>query len=78
MKYMLLHYVDETAESDAEEDREAQTLLASWLDDTIGRGVNPHGSILQSSRHAVTVRTRDGELLLPGQQLPARGQPLIS
>ena len=26
MKYMLLHYVDETAESDAEEDREAQTL----------------------------------------------------
>jgi len=45
MKFMLLHYVDETAESDEQEDREGMAQLASWLDDTTGRGVNLHGSI---------------------------------
>ena len=61
---MLLHYVDETAESTPEEVREDQARLASWLDDTVGRGVNLHGSILGPSRDAATVRTSDGELLV--------------
>ena len=43
MKYLLLHYVDETAESDAEVSREGRALLASWLEDTIARGVNLQG-----------------------------------
>jgi len=64
MKYMLLHYVDETAPSGAGEDQEAKARLAAWLEDTIGRGVNLYGSILQPSRNAATVRTRDGELLI--------------
>ena len=40
MKFMLLHYVDETTEMSAEESREDQALLTAWLDDTIARGVN--------------------------------------
>jgi hypothetical protein len=64
MKYLLLHYVDETAEYDAEVSREGRALLASWLEDTIARGVNLQGSFLQPSRNAATVRTRDGELLV--------------
>jgi len=64
MKFMLLHYVDETVESDEQENREGMTQLASWLDDTIGHGVNLHGSILQPSRSATTVRTRDDEILV--------------
>jgi hypothetical protein len=64
MKYLLLHYVDETAEYDAEVSREGRALLASWLEDTIARGVKPHGSYLPPSRNAATIRTRDGELLV--------------
>ena len=64
MKFLLLHYVDETNEMDAEETREDRALLASWLEDTIARGVNLQGSYLQPSRNAATIRTRDGELLV--------------
>jgi len=64
MKFLLLHYVDETNEMSAEESREDQALLAAWLEDTIARGVNLRGSYLQPSRNAATIRARDGELLL--------------
>ena len=64
MKFLMLHYVDEAAVMDAEEAREDRALLASWLEDTIARGVNLQGSYLQPSRNAATVRTRDGELLV--------------
>ena len=49
---------------DAEESREDRALLASWLEDTIARGVNLQGSYLQPSRNAATIRARDGELLV--------------
>ena len=64
MKFLLLHYADETTEMSAEERREDQALLASWLEDTIARGVNLQGSYLQPSQNAATIRARDGELLL--------------
>jgi hypothetical protein len=64
MKFMLLHYADETTEMDAEQRREDQALLTSWLEDTIARGVNPQGSYLQPSRTAATVRARDGDLFV--------------
>jgi hypothetical protein len=64
MKFLLLHYVDETTEMNAEETREDRALLASWLEDTIARGVNMQGSCLQPSQNAATIRARDGELLL--------------
>jgi hypothetical protein len=38
MKYLLVHYVDETAEYDAEVSRKGRALLASWLEDTIAHG----------------------------------------
>ena len=63
MKFLLLHYADESAEWSAEETKEDQALLAAWLEDTIARGVNPQGSYLQPARNAATIRARDGELL---------------
>src|SRR6266576_3541088 len=35
MKFLLLHYADESAEWSAEETREDRTLPAAWLEDTI-------------------------------------------
>ena len=64
MKFLLLHYADESAKWSAEETREDRALLAAWLEDTIARGVNLQGSYLQPSRNAATIRARDGELLL--------------
>ena len=64
MKFLLLHYADESAEWSAEETQEDQALLAAWLEDTIARGVNLQGSYLQPSRNAATVCARDGELLV--------------
>ncbi|HEY1325097.1 MAG TPA: YciI family protein [Streptosporangiaceae bacterium] len=63
MKFLLLHYADETVHMDAEQTREDRALLASWLEDTIARGVNLQGSYLQPSQNAATIRARDGELL---------------
>ena len=64
MKFLLLHYVDENAEYDAEVSREGQALLASWLDDTTARGVHVEGHYLRPPREAATIRSRDGELLV--------------
>ena len=64
MKFLLLHYADETREMSAEETREDRALLASCLDDTITRGMSLQGSRLQPSRNAATVRGHDGELLV--------------
>ena len=64
MKFLLLHYADESADWSAEETKEDQALLAAWLEDTIARGVNLQGNYLQPSRNAATVRARDGELLV--------------
>jgi len=64
MKFLLLHYADESAEWSAEETQEDQALLAAWLEDTIARGMNLQGNYLQPSRNAATVHARDGELLV--------------
>jgi hypothetical protein len=64
MKFLLLHYVDETAEYDAEVSREGRALLASWLEDTNARGVHLDGNYLQPARNAATIRSREGELLI--------------
>ena len=64
MKFLLLHYADESAEWSAEDTQEDQALLSAWLEDTIARGVNLQGNYLQPSRYAATIRARDGELLL--------------
>ena len=46
MKFLLLHYADETTEMSAEERQEDHALLASWLEDTIARGVSLQGNYL--------------------------------
>ena len=70
MRYLLLHYVDETAEYDAEVSREGRALLASWLEDTIARGraqrmawygrCQSDGSPLSRPRAAVSQRQATG------------------
>ena len=64
MKFLLLHYVDETTEMSAEESREDQALLTAWLDRHHRARREPAGNYLQPSRNAATVRARDGELLV--------------
>ena len=54
MKYMLIHCVDESLELSADEVTEVEASLASWIEDTVGRGVNLHGSRLQPTSDATT------------------------
>jgi hypothetical protein len=64
MEYMLIHCVDESLELSADEVTEVEASLAAWIEDTVGRGVNLHGSRLQPTSDATTVRMRDGEVLI--------------
>jgi hypothetical protein len=61
---MLVHTVDEEIAAANGWDDEAQASLQAWLDETIGRGVNLHGSPLGPVSDATTVRVRKGELLV--------------
>ena len=64
MKYLLLHYGDETRPWTAEESREDEVQLKSWFEDTLSRGAHLQGSRLGPSREAATVRAGEGELLV--------------
>ena len=64
MKYMLIHCVDEALEMSPDEVTEVEASLAAWIEDTVARGVNRHGSRLQPTSDATTVRMRDGEVLV--------------
>src|SRR5487761_718457 len=62
MQYILLH----AGAPDLDEawDEEAWASLTSWLDETIGSGVNIEGSPLRLDADATTVKVRDGELII--------------
>jgi hypothetical protein len=64
MKYMLIHCVDESLELSADEVTAVEASLASWIEDTVARGVNLHGSRLQPTSDATTVRMRNDEVLI--------------
>ena len=64
MKYMLLFWVDESAEVTAEEDAAIKSAVKSWLDEMTGRGVRVGGGPLRSAREAKIVHVRDRELLV--------------
>ena len=64
MKYMLMICVDEAVTLEPEEVAESESLMTSWLEDTIGRGVNLHGGRLCPASTATTVRVRDGAVLV--------------
>jgi hypothetical protein len=64
MQYMLIHRVDESADSTPEQDAEVEASLASWVEHTIRDGVSLHGSRLRPTRDGAMVRVRDDELLV--------------
>jgi hypothetical protein len=64
VQYMLVHTVDEELAAAKPWDEAAQASLATWVDQTISRGVNLHGSRLGPASDATTVKVRRGELVV--------------
>jgi hypothetical protein len=64
MKYMLLFWVDESAEVTADEDAAMMIAVKAWVEDMTERGVMVSGGALRSAGEARIVRARDGELLV--------------
>src|SRR5579863_2858017 len=62
MRYMLIHAAD--PDLALRWDEEAQAGFTSWLEDTIGSGVNLQGSRLRPTADATTVKIRGGELII--------------
>jgi hypothetical protein len=64
MKFMLLFWVDESAEVTADEDAAMMIAVKSWVEDMTERGVSVGGGPLRSAREGKIVRVRDRELLV--------------
>jgi hypothetical protein len=64
VKYMLMFWVDESADVTADEDAGMMIAVKSWVEDMTERGVRLSGGPLSSVREARIVRVRDGELLV--------------
>jgi len=64
VQYMLVHVVDDELAAAKPWDGAAPASLEAWLDQTIGRGVNLHGSRLGPASDATTVKVRRGELVI--------------
>jgi hypothetical protein len=64
MKYMMMFWVDESAEVTADEDAAMLIAVKSWVEEMTGRGVLVGGGSLRSAGEAAIVRVRDGELLV--------------
>lgn len=57
MRFLLLHYIDET-------DLSVEPELDAWVSEMEATGVKLHGGRLRPVRETVTLRIRDGERLL--------------
>jgi hypothetical protein len=74
VQYMLVHAVDDELAAAKPWDEAARAsgpsggcgapALAAWVDETVGQGVNLHGSRLRPANDATTVKVRRGELIL--------------
>ena len=64
MKYMLMFWVDESAEVTADEDAGVMIAVKAWVEDMTERGVVVSGGALCPVSQARIVRVRDGELLV--------------
>jgi hypothetical protein len=64
MKYMLMFWVDESAEVTADDDAAMMIAVKSWVEQMTERGVRLYGGPLRSAREARIVHVRDGELLV--------------
>jgi hypothetical protein len=64
MKYMLLFWVDESAEVTADEDASMMIAVKAWVEGATERGILLSGGALRSAGEAKIARVRDGELLV--------------
>jgi hypothetical protein len=64
MKYMLMYWVDESAEVTADEDAAMMIAVKSWVEKMTERRVLLHGGALCSVSDAKIVCVRDGGLLV--------------
>jgi hypothetical protein len=64
MKYMMMFWVDESAEVTADEDAAMMTAVKSWVEQMTEHGVMVHGGALRSAGEAAIVQVRDGEVLV--------------
>jgi hypothetical protein len=55
MKYMMLFWVDESAETTADEDAAIMVAVKSWVDQMTERGILVHGGALHSAGEAAIV-----------------------
>jgi hypothetical protein len=62
MKYMLMFWVDESAEVTADDDAAMMIAVKSWVEQMSERGVRLSGGPLRSAAEAKIVRMVDGEL----------------
>ena len=64
MKYMLMFWVDESAEVTPDEDAAMMIAVKSWVEEVTERGIRLHGGPLRSAGEAKIVRVRDGDVLV--------------
>jgi hypothetical protein len=69
MKFMLIHYIDETLLNEWEdgeggENPEEDRELREWDEEMEARGILVGGGALKAPRWTTTLRVRDGELLV--------------
>ena len=64
MKYMLMFWVDESAETTPDQDAANLIAVKSWVEQMAEQGVRRHGGALRSVREGKIVRIRDDELLV--------------
>ena len=64
MKYMMMFWVDESAEMTADEDAAMMIAVKSWVEQMTERGVMVHGGSLRSACEAAIVHVSDGEVLV--------------
>ena len=64
MKYMLMFWVDESAEVTADDDAAMMIAVKSWVDEMTERGVMVYGGALRSAGEAAIIQVRDDEVLV--------------
>ena len=64
MKYMLMFWVDESAEVTGDDDAAMMIAVKSWVEQMTERGVRLYGGPLRSAGEAKIVHVHDGELLV--------------
>jgi len=63
MKYMMLFWIDESAETTADEDAAVMVAVKSWVDQMTERGILVHGGALRSAGEAADRPGRSETLL---------------